>query len=113
MYGVEAAGEGLGKPVATQPSALCRHTWCTARQPNYLMQDENGQISRLTPSPPVSIIPGWSGTRLAEESGRASYVSITDQEALDAFHQLTRSGIIPALESSHALARIPPNWRQE
>jgi tryptophan synthase beta chain len=40
-----------------------------------------------------------------KDSGRASYVSITDQEALEAFHELTRTeGIIPALESSHALA---------
>ena len=40
-----------------------------------------------------------------KDTGRASYVAVTDQEALDAFHQLTRlEGILPALESSHAIA---------
>jgi tryptophan synthase beta chain len=52
-----------------------------------------------------------------KETGRAEYVSITDEEALDAFHRLTRlEGILPALESSHALAfamKLAPNMSSD
>src|SRR4029077_12900013 len=72
----------------------------------YLMQDENGQImdthsiSAGLDYPGVGPEHAW-----LKDSGRAEYVSITDDEALAAFHKLCRlEGIIPALESSHAVA---------
>ena len=70
------------------------------------MQDENGQIIETHS---ISAGLDYPGVRpehaLLKDIGRAQYVSVTDDEALAAFHDLTRTeGIIPALESSHALA---------
>ena len=72
----------------------------------YLLQDENGQviethsISAGLDYPGVGPEHAW-----LKDSGRAEYVTITDDEALQAFHDLCHfEGIIPALESSHALA---------
>jgi Tryptophan synthase beta chain len=73
---------------------------------SYLMQDKHGQIEES-----YSISAGLDFPSVGPQhahlaaTGRAEYVSITDQEALDAFQELARhEGIIPALESSHALA---------
>ena len=72
----------------------------------YVLQDEQGQIEHTH-----SISAGLDYPGVGPEhahlltSGRADYVGVTDQEALDAFHELSaKEGIIPALESSHALA---------
>lgn len=72
----------------------------------FIMQDDNGQIldthsiSAGLDYPGVGPEHAW-----LQEIGRAQYVGITDKEALDAFHYLCRAeGIIPALESSHAIA---------
>jgi tryptophan synthase beta chain len=105
LIGVEAAGHGLesGKHAATlcagKPGVLHGNR-------TYLLQDENGQIldthsiSAGLDYPGVGPEHAW-----LKESGRAEYVSITDDEALQAFHDLCRlEGIIPALESAHALA---------
>jgi tryptophan synthase beta chain len=105
IYGVEAAGEGLD--TGSHAAPLC------AGQPGvlhgnrtYLMEDQNGQIiethsiSAGLDYPGVGPEHSW-----LKDTGRASYVAVTDDEALQAFHDLTRiEGIIPALESSHALA---------
>jgi tryptophan synthase beta chain len=105
LIGVEAAGEGLetGKHsaslIAGSPGVLHGNR-------TYLLQDENGQIiethsvSAGLDYPGVGPEHSW-----LKDSNRATYVSVTDEEALEAFHQCCRiEGIIPALESSHALA---------
>jgi tryptophan synthase beta chain len=105
IIGVEAAGRGLasGEHAASlcagRPGVLhgCR---------TYLMDDDDGQIidthsvSAGLDYPGVGPEHSW-----LKDTGRAQYVGITDEEALDAFHMLTRlEGILPALESSHAVA---------
>lgn len=105
MYGVEAAGDGLATGRHAAP--LC------AGQPGvlhgnrtYLMEDANGQI---IPTHSISAGLDYPGVgpehAWLKDNGRAQYVAVTDDEAMQAFHALTRiEGIIPALESSHALA---------
>ena len=105
LVGVEAAGEGI---------ATGRHAASlTAGRPGvlhgnrtYLLQDENGQIIETHSVSAGLDYPGVGPEHAyLKDSGRASYVPITDDEALAAFHALCRiEGIIPALESSHALA---------
>jgi tryptophan synthase beta chain len=105
IYGVEAAGEGLDTDSHAAP--LC------AGQPGvlhgnrtYLMEDRNGQIIETHSISAGLDYPGVGPEHAwLKDTGRASYVAVTDEEALQAFHDLTRiEGIIPALESSHALA---------
>ncbi|MHB1942187.1 MAG: tryptophan synthase subunit beta [Acidiferrobacteraceae bacterium] len=105
LYGVEAAGEGL--PSGRHAASLC------AGRPGvlhgtrtYLMQDPHGQI-RETHSISAGLDYPGVGPEHAwlKDTGRARYVAVSDAEALEAFHVLTRvEGIMPALESSHALA---------
>jgi tryptophan synthase beta chain len=73
----------------------------------YLMQDENGQITETHSISAGLDYPGVGPEHAwLKDTGRAEYVSITDEEALAAFHRLCRTeGIIPALESSHAVAQ--------
>jgi len=117
LIGVEAAGLGLstGKHAAPlnagTPGVLHGNR-------TYLMQDENGQIiethsiSAGLDYPGVGPEHSW-----LKDSGRAEYVAVTDQEALEAFHNLCKfEGIIPALESSHALAyaaKIAPTMKRD
>ena len=117
LIGVEAAGHGLesGKHAATlcagRPGVLHGNR-------TYLMQDDNGQIiethsiSAGLDYPGVGPEHSW-----LKDSGRAEYVAITDDEALTAFHDLCRlEGIIPALESSHALAyaaKMAPRMKKD
>jgi tryptophan synthase beta chain len=70
------------------------------------MEDDDGQIIETHSVSAGLDYPGVGPEHAwLKDSGRAHYVSITDSEAMQAFHQLTRvEGIIPALESSHALA---------
>ncbi len=105
MYGVEAAGHGLESGEHAAP--LC------AGEPGvlhgnrtYLMSDNNGQISATHSVSAGLDYPGVGPEHSwLKDEGRAEYVAITDDEALDAFRTLTRvEGIIPALESSHAIA---------
>lgn len=76
---------------------------------SYLLQDENGQVSSVHSVSAGLDYPGVGPEHsFLKENGRAFYVSVTDEEALQAFHLLSRKeGIIPALESSHALAYLP------
>ena len=105
LIGVEAAGHGLesGKHAATlcagKPGVLHGNR-------TYLLQDDNGQILETHSISAGLDYPGVGPEHAwLKESGRAEYVSITDDEALQAFHDLCRlEGIIPALESAHALA---------
>jgi len=105
LIGVEAAGFGLdtGKHAA---SLTAGRSGVLHGNRTYLLQDENGQviethsISAGLDYPGVGPEHAW-----LKDSGRAEYATITDGEALQAFHDLCRyEGIIPALESSHALA---------
>jgi tryptophan synthase beta chain len=105
LIGVEAAGEGLdsGKHSASlqRGSAGVLHGNRT-----YILQDEDGQITETHSISAGLDYPGVGPEHaLLKDIGRAEYVGITDQEALAAFHYLCRTeGIIPALESSHAVA---------
>ena len=105
LIGVEAAGHGLesGKHSA---SLTAGRSGVLHGNRTYLLQDENGQviethsISAGLDYPGVGPEHAW-----LKDSARAEYVTITDAEALQAFHDLCHfEGIIPALESSHALA---------
>ena len=105
IYGVEAAGDGLD--TGNHAAPLC------AGQPGvlhgnrtYLMEDSDGQIIETHSISAGLDYPGVGPEHAwLKDSGRANYVAIDDEEALAAFHALTRiEGIIPALESSHALA---------
>ncbi|MCW8870988.1 MAG: tryptophan synthase subunit beta [Xanthomonadales bacterium] len=105
MVGVEAAGEGLqtGRHAASlcagRPGVLhgCR---------TYLMDDDAGQITHTHSVSAGLDYPGVGPEHAwLKDTGRAEYVGVTDEEALQSFHQLTRlEGILPALESSHAVA---------
>jgi tryptophan synthase beta chain len=105
MIGVEAAGLGLGGPMhaatITAGSVGVLHGNRT-----YLLQDEMGQI-RETHSIAAGLDYPGVGPEHAwlKDTGRAEYVAVTDAEALDALKMLSETeGIIPALESSHAVA---------
>ncbi|AKJ94855.1 tryptophan synthase subunit alpha [Thioalkalivibrio versutus] len=107
MIGVEAGGDGVETGRHSAP--LC------AGQPGvlhgnrtYLMEDENGQIigthsvSAGLDYPGVGPEHAW-----LKDIGRVNYVSVTDDQALAGFHRMTRTeGIIPALETSHAIAHV-------
>jgi tryptophan synthase beta chain len=105
LIGVEAAGHGLesGKHAATltagKPGVLHGNR-------TYLLQDEHGQIIETHSISAGLDYPGVGPEHAwLKDDGRAEYVSVTDDEAVQAFHDLCRlEGIIPALESSHALA---------
>ena len=105
LIGVEAAGEGLesGNHSASlqlgSPGVLHGNR-------TYILQDENGQITETHSVSAGLDYPGVGPEHAwLKDIGRAEYVGVTDAEALEAFHHLCRTeGIIPALESSHAVA---------
>jgi tryptophan synthase beta chain len=105
LIGVEAGGFGIatGKHAATlcagKPGVLHGNR-------TYLMQDDNGQIIETHSISAGLDYPGVGPEHAwLKDTGRAEYVAVTDDEALEAFHALCRlEGIIPALESSHAVA---------
>lgn len=107
LIGVEAAGEGLdsGRHAASinRGSIGVLHGAMS-----YLLQDEDGQI---TPAHSISAGLDYPGVgpehAYYHEIGRARYEAVTDQEALEAFYRLTQlEGILPALESAHAVAWV-------
>ncbi|MBX3674484.1 MAG: tryptophan synthase subunit beta [Burkholderiales bacterium] len=117
LVGVEAGGLGIGtgKHAATlsagSPGVLHGNR-------TYLMQDADGQILETHSISAGLDYPGVGPEHAwLKDSGRASYVSVTDEEALAAFHALCRTeGIIPALESSHAVAhamRLAPTLARD
>ncbi|MGX7001223.1 tryptophan synthase subunit beta [Caballeronia sp. KNU42] len=105
LIGVEAAGDGIstGRHAASliggSPGVLHGNR-------TYLLQDENGQIIETHSVSAGLDYPGVGPEHAwLKDAGRAEYVGITDEEALKGFHDCCRiEGIIPALESSHALA---------
>ncbi len=106
IYGVEAAGEGLDTGHHAAPLCAGRPGVLHGNR-TYLMEDADGQIIETHSISAGLDYPGVGPEHAwLKDSGRAQYVAVTDEEALDAFHRLTRTeGIIPALESSHAIAQ--------
>ncbi|HEX2202829.1 MAG TPA: tryptophan synthase subunit beta [Longimicrobium sp.] len=115
LVGVEAAGDGIdtGRHAATltlgRPGVL---HGCLS----YLLQDGQGQVAAAHSVSAGLDYPGVGPEHaFLKDSGRAAYTSVTDAEALDAFGRLARlEGIIPALESAHAIAfllREGARWR--
>ena len=117
LIGVEAAGYGLetGKHSATLSAG---RSGVLHGNRTYLLQDDNGQIIETHSISAGLDYPGVGPEHAwLKDSGRAEYVAVTDDEALEAFHKLCRlEGIIPALESSHALAyaaKLAPRMRKD
>ena len=105
FYGVEAAGDGIETGHHAAP--LCAGTPGVLHgNRTYLMEDRDGQIVETHSISAGLDYPGVGPEHAwLKDTGRASYLAVTDDEALDAFHRLTLTeGIIPALESSHAIA---------
>jgi tryptophan synthase beta chain len=105
LIGVEAGG--LGLETGKHSASLCAGVPGVLHgNRTYLMQDADGQIQETHSISAGLDYPGVGPEHAwLKDSGRAQYVSVTDDEALKAFHSLCRlEGIIPALESSHALA---------
>ena len=105
LYGVEAAGDGLGTGRHAAPLSAGRPGVLHGNR-TYLMQDAHGQIEGTHSVSAGLDYPGVGPEHAwLKDIGRAVYTSATDAETLAAFERLTRiEGIIPALESSHALA---------
>ena len=105
LVGVEAAGEGIesGKHAASLSAGFAG---VLHGNRTYLLQDANGQIIETHSVSAGLDYPGVGPEHAwLKDLGRAQYVSITDDEAIAAFHDTCRiEGIIPALESSHAIA---------
>lgn len=107
MVGVEAAGYGISSGKHAAP--LCAGSVGVLHgNKTYLLQDEFGQIAHAHSISAGLDYPGVGPEHAwLKESGRADYVSVTDEEALEGFRVLTREeGILPALESSHAIAHV-------
>lgn len=105
MYGVEAAGDGIETGRHSAPLSAGRPGVLHGNR-TYLMEDEDGDIIETHSISAGLDYPGVGPEHAwLKDAGRAQYVSITDEEAMQGFHALTRmEGIIPALESSHAIA---------
>ncbi|MAB25405.1 MAG: tryptophan synthase subunit beta [Pseudomonadales bacterium] len=107
MIGVEAAGHGLdsGKHAASLKGGV---PGVLHGNRTYLLQDEDGQIDDAHSVSAGLDYPGIGPEHAwLHEEGRVEYVAVTDQQALDAFHNCCRmEGIIPALETAHALAEV-------
>ena len=105
MYGVEAAGDGIATGRHSAPLCAGRPGVLHGNR-TYLMADDDGEIIETHSISAGLDYPGVGPEHAwLKDTGRATYVNITDTEALDGFYALTRmEGIIPALESSHAMA---------
>lgn len=105
MFGVEAAGEGVETGRHSAPLCAGRPGVLHGNR-TYLMADDDGEIIETHSISAGLDYPGVGPEHAwLKDTGRAEYVNITDTEALQGFHALTKmEGIIPALESSHAMA---------
>lgn len=105
MYGVEAAGDGVETGRHSAPLCAGRPGVLHGNR-TYLIEDDDGEIIETHSISAGLDYPGVGPEHAwLKDSGRAEYVNITDDEALKGFHDLTEmEGIIPALESSHAIA---------
>ena len=105
MYGVEGGGDGV--ETGRHAAPLCAGTPGVLHgNRTYLMEDSDGQIIETHSISAGLDYPGVGPEHAwLKDSGRATYIAVTDTEAMSAFHALTKTeGIMPALESSHALA---------
>jgi len=108
LIGVEAAGEGIETPRHGAPLTVGGRAGILHGSRSAVMQDEEGQIVEAHSISAGLDYPG-AGPQHAylRDSGRARYVAVTDEQALLAFRELARlEGIIPALETAHALAWV-------
>jgi tryptophan synthase beta chain len=108
LIGVEAAGEGIDTPRHGAPLTVGGRPGILHGSRSAVMQDEEGQIVEAHSISAGLDYPG-SGPQHAylRDSGRARYVAVTDAQALEAFKQVAQlEGIIPALETAHALAWV-------
>jgi len=117
IYGVEAGGDGVETGRHAAPLCVGKPGVLHGNR-TYLMSDEYGEILETHSISAGLDYPGVGPEHAwLKDIGRANYVSVTDEEALAAFHQLTRvEGIMPALESSHALAyvnKLAPEMRKD
>lgn len=107
LIGVEAGGEGIASGHHSAPLCAGRPGVLHGNR-TYLMEDDDGQI---IPTHSISAGLDYPGVgpehAWLKDIGRAQYVSVTDDDALRGFHRMTRTeGIIPALETSHAIAHV-------
>jgi tryptophan synthase beta chain len=108
LVGVEAAGEGIDTPRHGAPLTVGGRPGILHGSRSAVMQDEEGQIVQAHSVSAGLDYPG-AGPQHAHlrDTGRARYVAVSDQDALAAFRQVARlEGIIPALETAHALAWV-------
>ncbi len=117
MFGVEAAGDGIETGRHSAPLCAGRPGVLHGNR-TYLMSDDDGEIIETHSISAGLDYPGVGPEHAwLKDSGRAQYVNITDDEALGGFYALTRmEGIIPALESSHAMAytmKLAPTMKQD
>ena len=119
IYGVEAAGYGIEKGPVAHAAPLCAGSVGVLHgNRTYLMEDPNGQIIEGHSISAGLDYPGVGPEHAyLKDTGRAEYVSVTDKEALEAFHLLTRvEGILPALESAHAVSyavKLAQQWSSD
>jgi tryptophan synthase beta chain len=113
LVGVEAAGDGIES--SRHAASICAGSVGVLHgAKTYLLQDEHGQITETHSISAGLDYPGVGPEHsLLADGGRVSYQAVDDNAAVEAFHTLTRlEGIIPALESAHAVAaavRIAPD----
>jgi len=117
MIGVEAAGDGIETGRHSAPLCAGRPGILHGNR-TYLMEDDDGEIIETHSISAGLDYPGVGPEHAwLKDIGRAQYVSITDKEALEGFYALTRmEGIIPALESSHAMAytmKLAPTMKSD
>ncbi|MGZ4960405.1 MAG: tryptophan synthase subunit beta [Methylomonas sp.] len=117
MYGVEAAGDGVETGRHSAPLCAGRPGVLHGNR-TYLMADDDGEIIETHSISAGLDYPGVGPEHAwLKDTRRAQYVNITDNEALEGFHALTKmEGIIPALESSHAMAyvmKLAPTMRKD
>ncbi len=117
IYGVEGGGDGVATGRHAAPLTAGRPGVLHGNR-TYLMEDDDGQIIETHSISAGLDYPGVGPEHAwLKDIGRAKYDAVTDEEALAAFHSLTRiEGIMPALESSHALAyamKLAPTMKQD
>jgi len=117
LIGVEAAGDGVATGRHSAPLCAGRPGVLHGNR-TYLMADDDGEIIETHSISAGLDYPGVGPEHAwLKDTGRAEYVNITDNEALDGFYALTRmEGIIPALESAHAMAytmKLAPTMRKD
>ncbi|WP_252109418.1 MULTISPECIES: tryptophan synthase subunit beta [unclassified Halomonas] len=118
MYGVEAGGDGVETGRHAAPLASNAPRGVLHGNRTYLMSDEAGQVSDTHSISAGLDYPGVGPEHsLWKDAGRVNYVAANDKEVLEAFRELTRmEGIMPALESAHALAHakvLAPTMRAD